>query len=115
MLHTKLKKKEIISVTDSCIKLCTINHAFFMLTGTVQPDDCVCPKPLHQWLKQYGCPAKYSQIDKDLQLFQAVNFSSFHSVVTKKVEHSGSMSVCNYIIKQNNVRTTGRSMQYCVK
>ncbi|XP_046679727.1 protein O-glucosyltransferase 2-like isoform X2 [Homalodisca vitripennis] len=75
----------------------------YKINGTIQAEDCNCPIPLEDWLHNNNCPSSHSQIMSDLEPFPTVNFSTFHSHVVKKVDKSGSMSVCNYAILNNKI------------
>ncbi|XP_054285028.1 protein O-glucosyltransferase 2-like isoform X2 [Macrosteles quadrilineatus] len=74
-----------------------------IVEGVVQPDDCYCPSSLQKWLKDYNCPKSYAQIEHDLQPFSTVDFTEFHDHVVSSVNNSGSMSVCNYVIRNNQI------------
>ncbi|XP_063229957.1 protein O-glucosyltransferase 2-like [Bacillus rossius redtenbacheri] len=76
----------------------------YAVTGTVNGEECLCPvESMSTWLKQYGCPSSYSQIDSDLNKFTAVNFTSLRSGLIKRYDHPGSMSICNYVIKDSQI------------
>lgn len=74
----------------------TFNHI-------VYSDDCKCPKPLGEWLENMNCNKNYNQITADLQLFPKVKFSEVRKKILKKFTKHGSISVCHYVIKSNDV------------
>jgi len=72
--------------------------------GPVYGDGCYCPvKSVSDWLKQFGCRSSYDQINSDLEPFPHVNFTELRKTALQKFNHPGSMSICNYVVKDNQV------------
>lgn len=73
--------------------------------GPVYPDDIDCPskEPMHEWLSQYSCKLDYPQMETDLAHFPSVDFDELHEGAVREYNHSTSMSVCNYVVKNNKV------------
>lgn len=72
--------------------------------GPVYADGCYCPvKSVSGWLKQFGCRSSYNQINLDLEPFPHVNFTKLRKTALQKFNHPGSMSICNYVVKDNQV------------
>lgn len=76
-------------------------------TGPVYPDECDCSKvSIDTWLSDAGCRTDIEQINSDLNQFKKIDFNT---VLSKMVQffsqHSHSMSTCQYVIKNNSVRT----------
>lgn len=81
----------------------------FFFLGIVQPDDCDCPSnDIDKWLKSYGCKETYEQMQSDLKPFPLVDYNIFHNSAAEKFNNSSSMSVCNYVIYNN------QASSYCV-
>lgn len=78
---------------------------FIHFSGPVYPDDIACPskKPMDDWLSQFECKTSYPQLDNDLAHFPSINFDDIHEGAVKAYNHSASMSVCNYVVKDNQV------------
>lgn len=72
-------------------------------SGTVYSEDCVCPQDMNTWLKDMECKDSYDQIDHDLQNFQNVDFDDIHNKITRKFDRPGSVSLCHYIVKDNEI------------
>lgn len=76
----------------------------YIVSGAVLSDDCDCPNPLiEQWLSDMNCPTSIDQIDRDLQPFRNVNFPTLRLKILEKFNSPGSVSLCNYVIKDNQV------------
>jgi hypothetical protein len=87
-----------------------ISHLFIIgvlnitSAGPVYADGCYCPvKSISDWLKSFGCKSSYDQINSDLRPFTNVNFTDLRGAALQKFNHPGSMSICNYVIKENQV------------
>nr|CAD7441301.1 unnamed protein product [Timema bartmani] len=81
-----------------------VAHSPYKISGPVYAEECFCPeKSITKWLTQYGCSKSYSQIESDLKPFTSVNFTAVRSELIEKFNHPGSMSICNYVIKNNEV------------
>ncbi|KAE8746961.1 hypothetical protein FOCC_FOCC006381 [Frankliniella occidentalis] len=75
----------------------------FKTKGYSYAEECSCPRSsLNQWLEVVECP-KYDQIDRDLKIFKRVQFSKLYPVIMQRFNQPESMSVCNYIIKENKI------------
>jgi hypothetical protein len=84
--------------------------------GTVHAETCNCPSKIFStWIKDFGCKDSFPQILKDLELFPTLNFSEFRSTTIERFDRPGSMSICNYIIKNNqvNIIKTEHKICYC--
>lgn len=67
-------------------------------------EECNCPqKDLNMWLDDLKCPL-YDQIKEDLKSFQRVAFSKLYPVIMQRFNQPDSMSICNYIVKKNQVK-----------
>uniref|UniRef100_A0A8D8V931 KDEL motif-containing protein 1 n=1 Tax=Cacopsylla melanoneura TaxID=428564 RepID=A0A8D8V931_9HEMI len=75
------------------------------IKGPVYPDDVVCPseESIDQWLSQNECKSHYPQMTKDLAMFPSIDFDQLHAGAEKTFNHSASMSVCNYVVSNNQV------------
>lgn len=72
--------------------------------GPVYADGCYCPvKSVSDWLKSFDCKSSYDQINSDLRPFPNVNFAELRGIALQKFNHPGSMSICNYVVKDNQV------------
>lgn len=69
---------------------------------TVYSDDCNCPEDLNVWLKSMKCEKK-SQIYKDLNTFNKVKFSEIKPKIIEKFTSQGSISLCHYVLKKNEI------------
>lgn len=70
----------------------------------IYPETCKCPKSIENVKYLMNCGDKLDeQIESDLSTFMKVNFTDMRSFVKKKFENSRSSSVCNYIIKNNEI------------
>lgn len=75
----------------------------FKTQGFSYAEECNCPKGnLNTWVDDLECP-KYDQIQEDLKPFQRVKFSKLYPVIMQRFNQPESMSICNYIIKDNQV------------
>ncbi|KAF4519087.1 hypothetical protein B566_EDAN001679 [Ephemera danica] len=77
----------------------------YTITGSVHSETCYCPTPkFSKWLKEYECTDyEYPQILEDLEPFPTVNFTEFRTATIKRFDRPGSVSICNYVIKNNQV------------
>ncbi|KAJ9574240.1 hypothetical protein L9F63_026113 [Diploptera punctata] len=81
-----------------------VGNSPYNIKGTVYADGCYCPvKSFTKWLTDFGCEISYDQINSDLEAFPKVNFTEVRNAALKKFNHPGSMSICNYVIKDNQV------------
>lgn len=75
-------------------------------TDAVYPDECDCSKiPIDIWLSMTGCRTNIEQINNDLSHFEEIDFNIVQNKMIKffnKNPHS--MSICQYIVKNNLVR-----------
>jgi len=69
---------------------------------------------LDEWLEDFGCPKSYEQIDKDLKPFSKVRFNKLHESAIQRFNQPGSMSVCNYVIKDNEVSSNTMQSFYTI-
>lgn len=75
----------------------------YKINNPVLSDACDCPTSIENWLTTHNCPAKIFQIDNDLKPFRNVNFTILRSKILEKYNNPGSVSLCNYLIKDNQV------------
>ena len=74
------------------------------LPGIVYAEGCYCPvKSFTHWLNDFGCETSYDQINSDLEPFPSVNFTKARNAALEKFNHPGSMSICHYVVKNNEV------------
>lgn len=66
-------------------------------------DECNCPQNVNVWLKNMGCKEEYDQITSDLNNFKSVKFSQVKGEILKRIDHPGSMSICHYVVRSNQV------------
>ncbi|XP_055634430.1 protein O-glucosyltransferase 2-like [Toxorhynchites rutilus septentrionalis] len=84
-----------------------LGNSPYQFAGKLYPENCYCPQSLlDDWVDQIGCPASDSQIDSDLIPFKSVNFSSLRPRIIHQYDKPGSVSLCNYVVKNNNVYRT---------
>lgn len=69
----------------------------------IYADNCVCPQKLNDWLENLNCPKRENQIEKDLTPFQKVNFTNIRHKILQKYDSPGSISLCNYVVKDNEI------------
>ncbi|XP_058815635.1 protein O-glucosyltransferase 2-like [Topomyia yanbarensis] len=75
--------------------------------GKLYIENCNCPQgTLDQWLQLIDCPVNDPQIDNDLIPFRAVNFSNLRPRIIEQYDKPGSVSLCNYVVKNNLVYRT---------
>jgi hypothetical protein len=87
-----------------CCHLCIIVVLNITCVGPVYADGCYCPvKSVSDWLKEFGCRRSYNQINSDLEPFPRVNFTELRKTALQKFNHPGSMSICSYVVKDNQV------------
>ncbi|XP_070504278.1 protein O-glucosyltransferase 2-like [Chironomus tepperi] len=71
---------------------------------SIYPDNCKCPKDLKTFKNLMNCGDKVDdQIENDLSNFKEVNFTEMRNFVKSNFENSRSSSVCNYVIKNNEI------------
>lgn len=98
-----------------CIYMVLMSYLFITYAGPVYADRCYCPvKSVSDWLKSFGCKSSYDQIISDLRPFPNVNFTELRGAALQKFNHPGSMSICNYVIKQNQVMLKYWLFGYCM-
>ena len=63
-------------------------------------------------MRDYGCPLRTDpQILEDMELFPTINFSDIRATAWKHFDRPNSMSVCNYVIKDNKVLESTSAVQ----
>lgn len=76
----------------------------YTIRNPVQSDNCDCPNSsIDNWRMIHNCPAKLFQIENDLRPFRNVNFTILRSKILEKYNNPGSISLCNYLVKDNQV------------
>ncbi|KAL1377731.1 hypothetical protein pipiens_016060 [Culex pipiens pipiens] len=79
----------------------------YRFEGKLYTENCYCPQaPLEDWMEQIGCPSEDVQINSDLIPFRAVNFSSLRPRIIQQYDKPGSVSLCNYVVKDNQIYRT---------
>lgn len=72
----------------------------------VYAENCVCPESLlsiDEWMENLQCPLSEQQIEQDLKPFQSINFTNIRGKMINKFDSPGSISICNYVIKNNEI------------
>lgn len=75
----------------------------YRMQSIVRSDNCNCPLELDYWLEMNGCPVSDQQIEDDLKPFYSVNFTMLRDKILKKYDSPGSVSLCNYVVKSNQI------------
>lgn len=81
----------------------------YRISGKVYSEKCRCPQEIDEWLRNYKCDSsydsnnKYEQISSDLKPFPRVNFTEFRPKLIKAYNNPGSISICDYVIKSNQI------------
>jgi hypothetical protein len=76
----------------------------YKLPGNSYSETCYCPTiDLPQWLEQAHCRLAEEQITADLIPFRSINFTAIRSKIVEKFNDPGSVSICNYVIKNNEI------------
>lgn len=88
-IHLKFRGKYIKN-SRKCIK-------------ALYPENCKCDIDLSTAMNSLKCEAKNDQIEKDLKIFNKINFTEIRNYVKKNYEKSRSASVCNYVIKNRKI------------
>ncbi|XP_055545604.1 protein O-glucosyltransferase 2-like [Wyeomyia smithii] len=79
----------------------------YQFENKLYTESCYCPQgTLEEWLEQLDCPTSDPQIDRDLIPFRAMNFSSLRPRIIQQFDKPGSISLCNYVIKNNQIYRT---------
>lgn len=83
-----------------------LNTNLIYNTGLVYPDECDCSKvSIDTWLSNAECKINIEQINTDLSQFQKIDFNNVMDAMVKSfTKHPYSMSICQYVIKNNLVR-----------
>lgn len=69
----------------------------------VLPEDCNCPRNLDSWLDKMECKREYAQMKQDLKKFKNIKFSKMRKKVLERYNQPGSVSLCHYVVKNNEV------------
>lgn len=75
----------------------------YRIPGKVYSEKCRCPQEIDNWLKSLNCDSSYEQIETDLKPFKRVNFTESRQKVLRTYDRPGSISICDYIIKDNYI------------
>ncbi|XP_053696110.1 protein O-glucosyltransferase 2-like [Sabethes cyaneus] len=79
----------------------------YKFTDKLYIENCYCPQTaLEEWLQQLQCPTSDPQINRDLIPFRAMNFSSLRPKIIEQYDKPGSISLCNYVVKENQIYRT---------
>ncbi|XP_065083482.1 protein O-glucosyltransferase 2-like [Ochlerotatus camptorhynchus] len=79
----------------------------YTFSGKLYTENCNCPQDhLNDWIRQIDCPTTDVQIESDLIPFRAVNFSSLRPRIIQQYDKPGSVSLCNYVVKDNQIYRT---------
>ncbi|XP_055386486.1 protein O-glucosyltransferase 2-like [Condylostylus longicornis] len=75
----------------------------YLIKKTIYSEKCYCPKELSVWLHDNECRREENRITSDLQPFKKVNFSSIRESLLKKFNSPGSISLCHYVIRNQEI------------
>lgn len=67
------------------------------------PESCNCPRSMKMFKKNMNCDKIEEQIEEDLGHFSWINFTEMRQYVKRNFENSRSSSLCNYVIKNNEI------------
>lgn len=80
-----------------------IANSPYRISGKVFSEKCRCPQELNEFLSNLNCDSSYEQIDSDLKPFNRVNLTEVRPKILRTFDRPGSISICNYIIKDNHI------------
>ncbi|XP_969039.1 protein O-glucosyltransferase 2 [Tribolium castaneum] len=84
-----------------------VDKSPYEIPEPVYPDDCDCPVgDIAQFLEKWECGNTPRQILADLKPFQTVNWDKLRDKVIKKFDQPHSISLCRYVIKNNEIYRT---------
>lgn len=72
----------------------------------IYAENCICPEAIQSiddWMHNLQCPTMDKQIEQDLRPFQSINFTNIRSKIISKFDSPGSISICNYVIRNNEI------------
>lgn len=76
-----------------------------IFSGPIYAEDCYCPNPsLQSWMVKYNCNQNDTKIFKSLEEFSSVDFDIIREQIIDRYNKPNSVSICHYIIKDNQVR-----------
>jgi Glycosyl transferase family 90 len=76
----------------------------YKLPGVCYPETCYCPRHnTDGWLEAAHCRLEDSQIAADLVPFRSINFTVARHKILEKFNEPGSVSICNYVVKDNEI------------
>lgn len=75
----------------------------YKIKNDIRSDLCSCPMEINYWLELNECPTYEKQIQDDLIPFRAVNFTNMREKILQKHNQPGSVSLCNYVIRNNEI------------
>ncbi|XP_055892569.1 protein O-glucosyltransferase 2-like [Biomphalaria glabrata] len=76
----------------------------YRIAGNIYHDTCDCPhQTVEQWAQFVGCPATYSQIREDLEIFKDLDMTKVAKEAVERYNRDGQHSLCHYKIVENKV------------
>lgn len=81
----------------------TVARSPYKIKTDIRSDSCSCPMEMDYWLELNECPTYEKQIQEDLIPFRAVNFTNVRDKILQKHNSPGSVSLCNYVIRNNEI------------
>lgn len=68
------------------------------------PEQCKCPRSIHEVMRTLQCPTYNRQIQQDLYPYRdRVNFTSIKSQIMSRFNNFKTISLCNYVVKSGEV------------
>lgn len=81
-----------------------LGYSPFIIKSSIYPETCNCPQyTTNKWLLKSKCPLEEQQIKEDMIPFRVINFTNIRPKILEKYNNPGSVSLCNYVIKQNEI------------
>ncbi|XP_023310341.1 KDEL motif-containing protein 1-like isoform X2 [Anoplophora glabripennis] len=76
----------------------------YVINNMVYPDDCMCPiHNINEFIESWECGLLPSEITERLKIFGEINWDQYREKVIKKFDRPHSVSLCHYVIKNNEV------------
>lgn len=101
-----IQYKLIHTCTNLKINIKIYNQEVLVITrlGPIYEEECPCPnESVKNWLETNECSTNHPQMDEDLRLFPSINFDQIRDGLIKRFHKPDSISICHYVIKQNQV------------
>lgn len=77
-----------------------------IINKVIYSEDCYCPvEDIKTWFKDVQCDQQNipAQIQRDIQSFTSIDMHKMRDVIVKKYDSPSSVSLCHYVIMNNNV------------